>query len=417
MNKKNTIGGMLLGLVVCGLMIWAALTPIVPAPSDSSVPIVAVEDKRVNGLWVATTNRLDFPSAPDLSAEQLKTEIDTILQDAKEWGMNTVIFQVRPACDALYASQLFPVSTAISTTGNLPDGFDVLAYAVEAAHAQDIELQAWINPLRVTTGTADAPQQNIEDLPENSPARQHPEWVVAYADGRLYLDAGQPEVRQLVVDGVMEIVNNYEVDGIHFDDYFYPYPVEGATFDDGTSYQAYGEGKTLEDWRRDNITDIISRVHTAISDTGKEINFGVSPFAVWQNASSDALGSATTAGVETYSDLYADTRRWVKEEMIDYICPQIYWSFEQEPAPFDTVFDWWEACVADTDVDLLVGHAFYKQGTDQPGWEDARQTVRQLEYVTQSEQYGGSLFFRYQHLKSDPDGATTAMVQILDQEK
>lgn len=406
MNKKTTIGGILLGLIVGACMIWAVVTPLAAPSSDALSSSQAVEDEPVRGIWVATADRLDFPSAPDLSQAQLKAEIDAILQDAKAWGMNTVVFQVRPSCDALYVSKLFPVSSVISTSGNLPDGFDVLAYAVEAAHAQDMKLHAWINPLRVTTGATDT-------LPENSPAYQHPEWVIPYADGRLYLDAGQPEVRQLVLDGVMEIVNNYDVDGIHFDDYFYPYPVEGGVFDDTASYQAYGAGRTLEDWRRDNITELITQVHAAITDTGKAIEFGVSPFGVWQNAASDPLGSNTTAGIETYSDLYADTRRWVKEGLIDYICPQIYWSFEQEPAPFATVFDWWTQCVADTDVTLLVGHAFYKQGTDQAGWDDVRQTARQVEYAGQNAAYGGSFFFRYAHLKANPNGATQALSEML----
>lgn len=414
MSRKQITGGVVLGLILCGLLIWGSLVPVSTAPSDEgSRPVQAVEAEKISGLWVATANRLDFPSAADLSAEQLKQEIDTILQDAKGWGMNTVVFQVRPACDALYPSAIFPVSSVISSTGSLPEGFDPLAYAVEAAHALDMQLHAWVNPLRVTTGSAESPRQDIQALPQTSPARQHPEWVVAYADGRLYLDPGHPEVRQLVADGVNEIITKYDVDGIHFDDYFYPYPVEGAVFDDSASYAAYGGELALEDWRRENITSIIRQVHTLIRDSGKELAFGVSPFAVWQNQASDPLGSATTAGVETYSDLYADTRLWVKEEWIDYICPQIYWSFEQEPAPFDTVFEWWADCVAGTSVELWVGHAFYKQGGDQPGWDDAQQTVRQLEYVSANAEYDGSLFFRYQHLKADPDGATTAMAQCL----
>lgn len=409
MNRKQVVSGMVWGLVVCGLLLWSCFTPIA---TESSQPTSVVPDaKKVSGLWVATTNRLDFPSAVDLSAEQLKAQIDAIMQDAAQWGMNTVVFQVRPACDALYDSSLFPISNVISTTGALPDGFDPLDYAIESAHARGLALHAWVNPLRVTTGSTDAPAQDMEALPENSPARQHPEWVVAYADGRLYLDPGHPEVRQLVADGVAEILNQYEVDGIHFDDYFYPYPVEGADFDDAVSFETYGGDMPLDDWRRSNINDLILRVHTLAQEKG--VPFGVSPFAVWRNQSSDPLGSATAAGVETYCDLYADTRMWVKEGMVDYICPQIYWSFEQEPAPFDTVFDWWADCVRDTQVQLWVGHAFYKQGTDQPGWDDAQQTARQLEYVSANAEYDGSLFFRYGHVKADPGGATAAMVPML----
>lgn len=409
MKKKQILSGVLLGIFLSGLLVWGSLTPLTQS-IEQAVPPPAPPQK-VNGVWVATTSGLDFPSKPNLTAEQLKSEIDTILQDIKSWGMNTVIFQVRPACDALYASDIFPVSSVLSLEHALPDGFDPLAYIVQSAHERDLELHAWINPLRVTTGTAEHPSHDLSALPETSPARQHPEWVVAYADGRMYFDAGRPEVRQLVVDGVKEILDGYEVDGIHFDDYFYPYPQEGAVFDDAATYAQYGEGKSLEDWRRENINAMIEQVHTLVDGYDREIQFGVSPFAVWKNQSSDPLGSATTAGVETYYDLYADTRLWVKEGWLDYICPQIYWSFEQEPAPFDTVFDWWADCVKDTQVDLWVGHAFYKQGTDQPGWEDAKQTLRQMEYAAANAEYDGSIFFRYQHLKVDQGGATTAMMQ------
>ncbi len=409
MKKKQILSGVLLGIFLSGLLVWGALTPLTKS-IEQAIPPPAPPQK-VNGVWVATASGLDFPSKPNLTAEQLKSEIDTILQDIKSWGMNTVIFQVRPACDALYASDIFPVSSVLSLEYTLPDGLDPLAYIVQAAHEQEMELHAWINPLRVTTGTAETPSHDLSALPETSPARQHPDWVVAYADGRMYLDAGHPEVRQLVVDGVKEILDGYEVDGIHFDDYFYPYPQEGAVFDDAATYAQYGEGMELEDWRRENINAMIEQVHTLVESYDREIQFGVSPFAVWKNQSSDPLGSATKAGVETYYDLYADTRLWVKEGWLDYICPQIYWSFEQEPAPFDTVFDWWADCVKDTQVKLWVGHALYKQGTDQPGWDDAKQTLRQMEYAAAHAEYDGSIFFRYQHLKTDQGGATTAMMQ------
>ena len=400
MKGRAIVRGIIGGVVLCGLLVWSSHIPALP--QASSVPTVQVDEEQ-------TVNRLDFPSAADLSAEQLRQEIDTLMADAKAWGMNTVVFQVRPACDALYDSELFPISSAISTSGALPDGLDVLAYAVEAAHGQGLALHAWINPLRVTTGTADAPHHDLSVLPQNSPAREHPEWVVAYADGRMYLDPGHPEVRQLVVDGVREIVDRYAVDGIHFDDYFYPYPTDGVAFDDVQTYAQYGDGLSLEDWRRQNINELVGQVHEVTEQKG--IVFGVSPFAVWQNEASDAMGSATTAGIETYSDLYADTRLWVKQEMVDYLCPQIYWSFEQEPAPYDTVFDWWADCVADTAVSLWVGHAFYKQGTDQAGWDDVKQTARQIAYAAQSEAYGGSLIFRYRTLRENTDGARDALLE------
>ncbi len=393
MKRKSVIWAMVWGFALAGVIVGVLPIPKVEPPKTEE-PIVA---EKMQGMWVATVSNLDFPSQPDATQAQLRQELDTIVADAVKWGMNTIIFQVRPNCDALYESDLFPVSSVLSSTGELPEGFDPLDYICQIAHEAGLELHAWINPLRVST-TNEAPTSAYE------------EWVVEYAE-KLYFDPGEPAVRKLVVDGVSEIISRYEVDGIHFDDYFYPYPAEGQTFDDTDTYETYGEGKELADWRRENITDLIRQTQAVIKESKKDISFGVAPFAVWQNVSSDELGSDTRAGVETFSDLYADTRTWVKEGLVDYICPQIYWSFEQEAAPFAAVFDWWADCVADTDVALIVGHAFYKQGTDQAGWDDARQTIRQVQYASQNEQYDGSLFFRYGNLKANPDGATEIFIQ------
>lgn len=383
--------GVLLGALFCGMLFFAAKS------GGTTVPAASVPQEKMRGVWVATAANLDFPSAPDLAPAALAAELDAIVEHAASWGLNALFFQVRPNCDALYASSLFPVSKALSSTGALPGDFDPLAYLVRAAHQKGVAVHAWINPFRLLN--AGSP----DDLPENSPGKTNPEWVVSYADGKFYLDPGQPQVRRLVIDGVREIIENYEVDGIHLDDYFYPYPVSDAVFDDSASFETFADGRDREDFRRDNITDLIRELQAVIRAKNEKISFGVSPFAVWQNASTDPAGSRTSAGVETYGDLYADTRLWVKEGLIDYICPQIYWSRATEAAPYETVLNWWEDTVRDTPVCLYVGHAVYKVGRTEYGWDDKEEIPAQL---ARSAAADGDLFFRYGSLKENPLGVT-----------
>ena len=413
---KKIALAVILGLILAGAVLWIGLSgrpggadggassSVSPESGSGSAAGVESGDAPLLGVWAASVYNLDFPSRPDLSADELKAELDTIIENTKSWGLNALFLQVRPCADALYPSDIFPVSGVLSSSGELPGGFDPLAYAVERAHAEGLELHAWVNPLRVTAGSAEEPQHDAVALPENSPARLHPEYTVPYADGKLYFDAGWPEVRRLVADGVAEIVKNYDVDGIHFDDYFYPYPVSGASFDDAASYEKYGGEKSLEDFRRDSVTALIRAVHDAIEAENPDVAFGVSPFAVWRSDENSELGSPTRAGVETYSDLYADTRLWVKENLLDYIAPQIYWSMEQPGVEFPVVYDWWKDVVQGTDVALVAGHAAYKVGLDEYGWDEPGELAEQVAYAMNSGCYGGSIFYRYATLTENPDG-------------
>lgn len=364
------------------------------------------EGDEFRGLWVASIANLDFPSSANLSIEQIKQELDNIVADTEKWGLNTIFFQVRPSSDALYRSEIYPVSKFLTSDENFLLRFNPLEYIIEKAHSAGFQLHAWINPLRITTGTANRPEHEPSLLPLSSPARKNPEWTVPYADGKLYFDAGYPQVRQLVTDGVLEIVRNYDIDGIHFDDYFYPYPFSDASFDDSKSYASYGGGRNLGDFRRDNINSLVAQVYKAIKNENEQLLFGISPFAVWRNASTDPHGSETKAGIETYDDIFADSRKWVREGLLDYICPQIYWSMEHDSAEYRKVFDWWEACVKGTDVKLLVGHAFQKIGGSEKGWERPNELINQIKYAARSENYRGSVFFRYKYLLENPLGVT-----------
>ena len=413
MTRRDLLISLLLGLGLAVVLVAGAL--LLPrGTGEPSVPIsdpapVQQEDRALLGVWAASVGNLDFPSRPDLTADELKNELDDLIDRTAQWGMNAVFLQVRPCADALYASGIFPVSSYLSSSRELPDGFDPLTYAVERAHAKGIEVHAWVNPLRVSTKDA------LEDLPESSPARQHPDWVVSYADGCLYWNPGVEGVRALVADGVGEILENYAVDGIHFDDYFYPYPQGDAAFADEEAFAASGGEKSLAEWRRENVTALIRTVSERIRSIDERAAFGVAPFAVWQNASSDPQGSPTAAGIETYSDLYADTRAWVQEGLLDYICPQIYWTRSQPGVEFETVYDWWAKTVDQTGVKLLAGHAFYKAGREEYGWDDPEEIAAQVRLIREREGYGGSVFYRYALLRDDQTGAREALCRALQE--
>ena len=262
MTRRDLLISLLLGLGLAVVLVAGALllprgTGEPSAPISEPAP-VQQEDRALLGVWAASVGNLDFPSRPDLTADELKNELDDLIDRTAQWGMNAVFLQVRPCADALYASGIFPVSSYLSSSRELPDGFDPLTYAVERAHAKGIEVHAWVNPLRVSTKDA------LEDLPESSPARQHPDWVVSYADGCLYWNPGVEGVRALVADGVGEILENYAVDGIHFDDYFYPYPQGDAAFADEEAFAASGGEKSLAEWRRENVTALIRAVSERI---------------------------------------------------------------------------------------------------------------------------------------------------------
>ena len=346
--------------------------------------------------WVCSILNLDFPSRKGLSNAALKREIDAIVKNAALLGLNALIVQVRPSGDALYKSELFPWSEYLTgVQGVAPkDGFDPLEYWIERAHANGIELHAWINPYRITH-----PSANIADtgaLANNNPAKINPSRVVSYKDA-LYYDPGIYENKKLVINGVAEIIRNYDVDGIHLDDYFYP----GADFPDDDSYAKYGQGIDKAAWRRGNVNDIIKGIKRIIARQKKNIRFGVSPFAIWMNASSSPLGS-DTHGNESYKYMYADSRRWVKSGWLDYICPQIYWYRGYEIADYEKVLKWWADVCEGTGVDLYVGHAAYREfeNEDENGnWNG--EIVRQLIYNAQKypDIVKGSVFFRYGSLQ------------------
>lgn len=375
-------------------------------------------NKYFYGVWVASVNNLDFPSAPGIPVAKMKEELEDIIATSKKSGLNAILFQVRPAADSLCKSKIFPVSKFLTGVqgSELPEGFDPLEYMVTRCHEEGLELHAWLNPYRITLGSAEKPNQDLSALAENHPARLHPEWVVAYPDGKLYFNPGIQAVRDLIVEGVREVVEGYAVDGVHFDDYFYPYPlrvdVDGVStvvpYDDKKEYEESGNGMSLDDWRRDNVNKLIKQCYDAIHAIRDNCSFGISPFAIWRNKSDDCPEGMETNGLECYSALYADFTAWVDGGYIDYINPQIYWKFDTSVARFGVILDWYDKYMEGKNIGLYAGHGLYR--CDAEGWE-IDEIPNQIDYCKEKKNCNGSVFFGYSKLKENTLGMCERIAQ------
>ena len=400
------------------------------------IPDTFVPSKRqFRAAWVATVHNLDMPATA--SREEFQHEFGRILDTFQEWNMNALIFQIRPTLDAFYPSQINPWSHFLTGTQGADPGWDPLEWMIAQTHGRGMEFHAWLNPYRVTAanyrwlpvpgytsaqiiamGTAELVRtlNAVGMLADNNFAVLHPEYVYRF-NGRLYLDAGFPAVRRHVVDTIVEVIENYDVDAIHFDDYFYPYRAGALVFgmanEDRVAFERYGLGsfpdtpEGIEAWRRENNTDLVRGVRAAISAenerSGRAIQFGISPFGIWEHRQNDSRGSNTPTGsARTFSgQVFADTYLWVREGLIDYVIPQIYWSFDQGAAPYAELVRWWASLVEGTNVNLYIGHANYKHldnAAFEPAWMNPEEIVNQLRYNQLHPQVGGSAFFRFRRL-------------------
>ena len=344
----------------------------------------------MRGVWVSSVYNLDYPSSPTTDSDKLKAEADEILDNCVKWGLNAVFLQVRPSGDALYKSDLFPWSKYLTgSVGTAPqDGFDPLEYWVEAAHKRGLELHAWINPYRITRSK----DTEWNSLPSTHPAKMNPDWVVKYSDGNYYFDPGIPEVRDLVTRGAVEIVQNYDVDGLHMDDYFYP----GTDFNDAATYQKYGSSfSNIADFRRDSVNQLVAQLDTAVHNIDPDIQFGISPSGIWANKSTDPRGS-NSSGSEHYVSSYADSLYWIENGLVDYIIPQIYWEIGHKLADFATLADRWNDAVAGSDVHLYIGMGAYRCADNPTGvWTTTDPLFDSLAYLENKDNVGGCVFFRY----------------------
>ena len=309
--------------------------------------------REFRGAWIQCVNG----QFNGMGTVKMKATLTHQLDELKKAGINAILFQVRPEADALYASRLEPWSRFLTgKQGKAPTPYwDPLQWMVEQCHQRGMELHAWINPYRAKT-------KGTKELAANHPYRRHPERFFTY-DGLLLFDPGIPENRSYICSVVTDILRRYDVDGVHMDDYFYPYPSPGHKIPDDATYRKYGNGMNREDWRRENVNLFIKQMRDSIRAVKPWVKYGVSPFGIYRNKKSDPVLGSATRGLQNYDDLYADVLKWVKEGWVDYNIPQVYWEIGHPSADYDVLVRWWSEHAGERplfigqDVDRTVGKA------------------------------------------------------------
>lgn len=286
--------------------------------------------REFRGAWIQAVNG----QFQNLGRDRMQAMLISQLDDLQKDGINAIFFQVRVEGDALYASQLEPWSRYLTGQQGMPPNpyWDPLQWMITQCHARGMELHAWINPYRAKTKGTTA-------LAATHEYTRHPDRFFNY-DGLFLFDPGRPENRDYICKVTCDIVSRYDVDGIHIDDYFYPYPVAGVAIPDDASYNAYGAGMNRGDWRRKNVNMFMEQMCRQIREVKPWVKFGVSPFGIYRNQRNDPKGSATN-GLQNYDDLYADVLEWVRQGWVDYNIPQIYWEIGNKAADYETCIRWW----------------------------------------------------------------------------
>ncbi|MDF4222925.1 family 10 glycosylhydrolase [Maribacter sp. M208] len=354
--------------------------------------------REFRGVWIATVVNIDWPKNGNDSAEKQKTDFLKILDFYERENYNAVIVQVRAAGDAFYQSDYAPYSRFLTgEEGTAPKwNTDVLEWIINETHERGMEFHAWLNPYRATF------DENFEVLSETHDYCTHPEWIVHYGK-KNYYNPGLPEVRNHFSNIIAELVTNYDVDAIHFDDYFYPYTIKDAVFNDSLAFKTYAlKNQKLDDWRRSNIDSLVRQSHKTIKSIKPWVQFGISPFGVWKNNSTDPKGSDTKAGQTTYEDLYADPLLWMEKGWIDYLAPQVYWSMNLPVASHRKIVDWWAKNNYNTN--LYVGNGPYKiRNNSDKAWQEKKELPMQLELARNTPQIQGNIMFSAKSLMTDKD--------------
>lgn len=355
--------------------------------------------REMRAAWVATVSYIDMAKTDYQSEAKFKQKYLSILDTLEEYNMNTVLFQIRPMNDAFYESELNPWSAYASPSGiqGANPGWDMLGWMIEVTHERGMEYHAWLNPYRVSNNGL-SKEALLRSLHEKNFAKKNPDLLMFDSSNNAILNPGEPAVKEFIIDTVQELVEKYDVDAIHFDDYFYPSGISTAVDED--LYNQYKkDGESLADWRRRNVDDVIVGIHEMLEDhnttNNKAVQFGISPSGIWANDNVHPEGSATR-GMSHYSQLYSDTRKWVHEEWIDYIVPQIYWEIGFSVADYEILAHWWADVVKDTDVNLYIGHGLYRYAGNSSWTKD--EILNQLELNASIPEIKGSFFYSYKHL-------------------
>jgi uncharacterized lipoprotein YddW (UPF0748 family) len=373
------------------------------------------------GAWIATVANIDWPTPEAVGNDSLQqAEMTWLLDSLESLGINAIIFQVRPTADALYISQYEPSSHWLTGTQGDSLTWDPLEWTIEQAHARHMEVHVWLNPYRVNLHKTDT-----SILAQDHIFRQHPEWFWCYAK-QWYFDPGLDVTREWICTIVQDIVNRYDIQAIHMDDYFYPYPVGGKPLPDTKTFAAHPRGITdINDWRRNNVNMAIREISATIHECRDSVQFGISPFGVWRNASVDSTGSATTAGITNYDDLYADIRLWIREGWIDYVLPQLYWEIGKKAADYEVLAHWWANEIKranelnpSNNVKLYIGMAPYRlEGAkrDTP-WGQGNEIGRQMRLNRTIPEITGECFYSTRPLLRNPRHVCDTIKAIYIQE-
>ncbi|TPE46309.1 glycoside hydrolase family 10 protein [Pontibacter mangrovi] len=374
---------------------------------QQALPQSRAPKREFRAVWIATVANIDWPSQPGLSSVLQQEEFKYILDEHQKNGMNAVVVQVRPTTDALYQSDKELWSHWLTgTQGKAPNPpYDPLAFQIEEAHKRGMEFHAWFNPYRASHDTI------VANLSARHITQTKPEWFIQYG-GKLYFKPGLPEVREYIVGIIMDVVRKYDVDAIHFDDYFYPYPT-AEPFPDEEDFQKYGAGfASKDDWRRHNVDEVIRTLSDSIKAVNPRVKFGVSPFSIWRNKSpEEPNGSDTKGGLTNYDDLYADVRGWLEKGWIDYNVPQLYFYIGYNVADYAKLLDWWSK--NNFGKHLYIGQGTYRVNSKSSikEWADPLENGRQLRLNRATPNVQGSVFFSSKSVMSNPNGVQDSLRQ------
>jgi uncharacterized lipoprotein YddW (UPF0748 family) len=366
-------------------------------------PALAAEDppplkREFRGVWVATVANIDWPSKPGLPAEEQKKELLAILDQAVALKLNAVIFQVRPMADALYESKLEPWSEFLTGTMGKSPGYDPLALAVAEAHKRGLELHAWFNPYRARTPTAKSP------APDTHITKKRPDLAKPYGT-HYWMNPTHPDVQDQSIAVILDVVKRYDIDGVHVDDYFYPYKEkdkDGAIIpfpDDDTwaKYQKDGGKFARDDWRRDAVNRFIERMYKEVKKEKRWVKVGISPFGIWKPGHPEGI-----AGLNQYAELYADAKLWFNEGWVDYFTPQLYWPIAQEKQSFPKLLTWWAG--ENTKKRHLWPGLYTSRVTGaEKGWR-AKEVSDQIEITRKEKGVDGVIHFSMKALLRNPGG-------------
>ncbi|MEL7269930.1 MAG: family 10 glycosylhydrolase [Bacteroidota bacterium] len=340
------------------------------------------------GVWIATVVNIDWPKHPEDDIAKKKKDFLEILDFYQDLNFNAAIVQIRTAGDAFYPTELAPWSKYLTGKEGKPYQGDEnpLEWMIEETHKRGMQFHAWLNPYRATFDL------DTLSLAPSHDYYQHPDWMVRYGK-KYYYNPGQPEVRKQFTAIVGELVDQYDLDAIHFDDYFYPYKIKDETFADDLAYTKHAlPNQKLDDWRRSNVDSLVKQVHHAIKTSKPWVQFGISPFGVWKNKSTDPKGSDTRAGQTTYEDLYADPLLWMNKGWLDYIAPQAYWSMDYPAAGHRVITKWWSETLPESNI--YMGNGTYKiKNNKDKAWKKNKEIPNQILNARQDNNINGNIFF------------------------